>query len=80
MSKAYSMDLRDRVIKCFELKMKQAEISKKLDISIFTVEKYASIYKKQSHLVPKKEIKIGRKSKISATTRFCTSKQSLFTG
>ena len=76
MSKAYSMDLRDRVIKYFELKMKQAEISKKLDISISTVERYASIYKKQDHLVLKKEIKTGRNPKISATIRFCTNPNS----
>ena len=71
MSKAYSSDLRNRVIKCFIAKMKHADIAKKLDISLITIRKYSIKYKKEGKIEFKKEAKRGRKPKITDFQKLC---------
>ena len=60
MSKAYSSDLRNRVIKCFIAKMKHADIAEKLDISLITIRKYSIKYKKEGKIEFKKEVEKQR--------------------
>ena len=71
MSKAYSSDLRNRVIKCFIAKMKHADIAEKLDISLITIRKYSIKYKKEGKIEFKKEAKRGRKPKITDFQKLC---------
>ena len=64
MSKPYSSDIRVRVIKCLKKKMKYKNISKKLDLSLSTVKRYARKYKNSGNINARKEIKTGRKPAI----------------
>ena len=71
MSKAYSSDLRNRVIKCFIAKMKHADIAKKLDISLITIGRYSIKYKKEGQIEFKKGAKKGRKPKLTDLMKLC---------
>jgi transposase len=64
MPKPYSLDLRDRVLKCFKENVLHKDIASKLDISIRTVGRYYKKYKQIGNIEIKKEVKIGRKEKI----------------
>jgi transposase len=64
MPKPYSLDLRDRVLKCFKENVLHKDMASKLDISIRTVGRYYKKYKQIGNIEIKKEVKIGRKEKI----------------
>ena len=64
MPKPYSLDLRERVLKCFKANILHKDIASKLDISIRTVGRYYKKYKQTGNLELKKEIKTGRPEKI----------------
>ncbi len=65
MPKPYSEDLRQRVIKCLEEKMLLKNIATNLDLSMPTVKRYSSQYKKLGHLNVKKEAKTGRSARFN---------------
>lgn len=64
MSKPYSSDIRKRVIKCFKRKMKYKNISKRLDLSLSTIKRYAKKYKNSGNIDVKNEVKTGRKPSV----------------
>ena len=64
MSRAYSSDLRERVIKCFISKMKHKEIAEKLDVSVITVKRYSIKYKKTGNLSVEKR-QANKETKIN---------------
>ena len=65
MPQPYSMDLRKRIIKCFQLKITQNKIAEKFEISLSTVKRYSCQYKETGNLEIVSEVKSGRKSKIT---------------
>jgi transposase len=64
MSKPYSLDLRARIIKCFELKIPHKQIAEKLDVSLSTIRRYSVKYKATGNLNIQKKVKTGRPEKI----------------
>jgi len=64
MSKPYSSDIRERVIKCLNKRMKYKNISRRLDLSLSTIKRYAKKYKNSGNIDVKNAVKTGRKSSI----------------
>lgn len=69
MPKPYSSDIRKRVANSFKRNIRYEDIAKTLDVSLSTVKRYASIYKKDKDINPRIRNKF-RSSKIQDLKKF----------
>ena len=70
MPKPYDYDLRKRAINLINNNKKRRFVSKTLQISIATIDRWIAIYKRTGDVQPTKEVVTGRKSSIKDFNSF----------